>query len=263
MALFGYDQGIFSGAIVTDNFLEVHGLHGPTKTKTLSTAIAIYNVGCFIGAMMAFPLGQKLGRKGSVALGTVLMAVGTIIQLLSYSLMQMFTGRFVLGFVTESVIWFITYMDSVGNGINTTAIPIWQAETARPKWRRKLLLLEILMSIFGFMLGNWMGYFSSLCPDASFSWRFPIDCQSFFVFVLSITMQCVPESSRFLIQRGRETEAIEALARIQNMAVDDFYLTKQRNEKTTSVTTHLAGRTSSSGRTKKTTQRLSIGSFSV
>lgn len=118
MMLFGYDQGVFSlshyhpvssfhlhtdelsppgGVVVTPNFLEVHDLVGPTKTTVLSTVAAIYDIGCFFGAILAFTVGQRLGRKKSILLGTVIMAVGTILQASSYSLPQMFVGRIVLG----------------------------------------------------------------------------------------------------------------------------------------------------------------------
>ncbi|TIA60605.1 hypothetical protein D6C83_03220, partial [Aureobasidium pullulans] len=33
MTLFGYDQGVFSGVVVSDDFLELHNLVGPSKTK--------------------------------------------------------------------------------------------------------------------------------------------------------------------------------------------------------------------------------------
>lgn len=119
MMLFGYDQGVFSmspfpfhiytnppgyqwpissgGVVVTPDFLEVHDLVGPTKTKVLSTVAAIYDIGCFFGAILAFTVGERLGRKKSILLGSVIMAVGTILQASSYSLPQMFIGRIVLG----------------------------------------------------------------------------------------------------------------------------------------------------------------------
>jgi MFS family permease len=119
MMLFGYDQGVFSmspslcssipnildtnapsftgGVVVTPDFLEVHDLVGPTKTKVLSTVAAIYDIGCFFGAILAFTVGERLGRKKSILLGTVIMGVGTILQASSYSLPQMFIGRIVLG----------------------------------------------------------------------------------------------------------------------------------------------------------------------
>ena len=35
MTLFGYDQGVFGGVIVTPDFLDVHNLAGPSKTSLL------------------------------------------------------------------------------------------------------------------------------------------------------------------------------------------------------------------------------------
>ncbi|KAE8382283.1 hypothetical protein BDV26DRAFT_288570 [Aspergillus bertholletiae] len=61
MSLFGYDQGLFSGVMVTEDFLVVHDLVGRSKTKTLSTVTAIYDVGCFFGALVAFSIGERLG----------------------------------------------------------------------------------------------------------------------------------------------------------------------------------------------------------
>ncbi|CEL02521.1 Putative Hexose carrier protein [Aspergillus calidoustus] len=97
MTLFGYDQGVFSGVVVTPDFLEVHDLVGPTKTTILSTVTAIYDVGCFLGAMLAFTAGDRLGRKKTILLACAIMAIGTALKASSYSLAQMFVGRVVLG----------------------------------------------------------------------------------------------------------------------------------------------------------------------
>lgn len=83
--------------MISQNFLEVHNLVGPTKTEALSTVTAIYDIGCFIGAIVAFTIGESLGRKQSIMLGTFFMAIGTILQASSFSLGQMFVGRVVLG----------------------------------------------------------------------------------------------------------------------------------------------------------------------
>lgn len=88
---------MLGGVVVTSDFLEVHDLVGPTKTKTLSTVTAIYDIGCFLGAILAFTLGDRLGRKKSILLGATIMVVGTILQASSFSLAQMFVGRIILG----------------------------------------------------------------------------------------------------------------------------------------------------------------------
>jgi MFS family permease len=85
------------GVVITQNFLELHDLVGPTKTKTLSTVTAIYDVGCFFGAILAFTVGERLGRKKAIMVGTTIMAVGAILQATSYSLPQMFVGRIIVG----------------------------------------------------------------------------------------------------------------------------------------------------------------------
>jgi MFS family permease len=97
MLMFGYDQAVFSGVIVTEDFLVLHDLVGPSKTNMLSTVTAIYDIGCFIGAIGAFTLGERLGRKKTIIVGTLIMAVGTVLMASSFSLPQMFVGRIVLG----------------------------------------------------------------------------------------------------------------------------------------------------------------------
>lgn len=43
---------------------------------------------------------------------------------------------------------------SRGNGMNTIAIPIWQAETARPEHRGKLIVAQLVTNIFGIVITN-------------------------------------------------------------------------------------------------------------
>ncbi|KAF4303379.1 Sugar/inositol transporter [Botryosphaeria dothidea] len=214
MTLFGYDQGVFSGVVVTEDFLKVHDLVGPSKTEELSTVTAIYDVGCFFGAIIAFTVGERLGRKKAVLLGTTIMAVGALIQTTSYSLAQMFVGRIVLG---------------LGNGINTATAPIWQTETSQAKWRGKLVILEMMMNIAGFSLVNWINYGLSF-KGGSVAWRFPLAFQFFFIFILWATVPWLPESPRWLIAKDRKEEALVVLAALENKPEDDaFVLTQLHN----------------------------------
>ncbi|PYH89650.1 general substrate transporter [Aspergillus ellipticus CBS 707.79] len=214
MALFGYDQGVFSGVIVTQDFLEVHDLVGPTKTDTLSTVAAIYNVGCFIGAIVAFTLGERLGRKQSIVWGTGIILVGAVLQATSYSLPQIFVGRVVLG---------------VGNGINTSNAPIWQTEISSAHLRGKAIMIEMLVNISGFVLANWINYGLSFVGGAV-SWRFPIAFQLIFTLILFAIVPWLPESPRWLMAHGYQTEAVEVLSCLGAKSVDDTYISTQRNE---------------------------------
>ncbi|OKL56481.1 hypothetical protein UA08_08106 [Talaromyces atroroseus] len=236
MSLFGYDQGVFSkpisiyreneiqltifdtgGVVISQDYLEVHGLVG--KTTISSTVTAIYDVGCFFGAIIAFTIGEALGRKKSIMIGTTVMAVGTILQASSFSLPQMFVGRIVSG---------------LGNGINTATAPIWQTETSQLKWRGKLVTFEMMMNIAGYCLVNWINYGFSFV-GGPVAWRFPLAFQFVFLFVLWFTTPWLPESPRWLIAHGREEEAIEVLSCLEAKPKNDPFVVSQCREISFSV----------------------------
>ncbi|KAG9660886.1 general substrate transporter, partial [Aureobasidium melanogenum] len=214
MTLFGYDQGVFSGVVVSDNFLKLHDLVGPSRTKVLSTLAAIYDVGCFIGAIVAFTIGEKLGWKKTIILGTAIMSVGVILKTSSFSLAQMFVGRVILG---------------IGNGINTATAPIWQTETAPAKLRGKLVILEMMTNVGGFMVVNWINYGLSFVPG-SVQWRLPLALQFIFIFVLFATVPWLPESPHWLIAHDQDSEATQILADLEDKPIDHAYVIAQYQE---------------------------------
>lgn len=84
---------------------------------------------------------------------------------------------------------------SLGNGINTVSAPLLQAETANSRWRGRLVMLEMLMNIGGFMVVNWINYGLAFAGGA-ISWRLPIALQFVFILVLFGTVPWLPESPR-------------------------------------------------------------------
>ena len=75
---------------------------------------AIYDVGCFVGAIVAFLTADRFGRKGSILRGCWIMVVGTLLQTAASGSVILILGRIVTG---------------IGNGVNTVNVPIWQAES--------------------------------------------------------------------------------------------------------------------------------------
>lgn len=96
MALFGYDQGVFSGVVLSQDYLDVMDLNGEEKTNLKAIITSIYDIGCFLGALFSFCYGQRLGRKRSILWGTAIMTVGAILQMSAFSVPHMIVGR-VLG----------------------------------------------------------------------------------------------------------------------------------------------------------------------
>ncbi|KAI9710446.1 MAG: hypothetical protein M1812_007414 [Candelaria pacifica] len=230
MTLFGYDQGVFGtygssgirpelklmsspgGVIVTPDFLDTLGLNG--KTSLIGTVTALYDIGCFFGAIIAVAVGEKLGRRNSVLLGTSIMTVGAIIQIASYSVAQMIVGRIVAG---------------IGNGINTSTAPVWQAETSKAAWRGKLVVIEMILNIAGFSLSNWVTYGFSF-TSGPVGWRFPLAFQLIFMIILFSTVPWLPESPRWLIAHDRGEEGAQIIADLEATTIDDAWVITECKE---------------------------------
>lgn len=66
----------------------------PTATMN-GLVTAIYDIGCAIGAVVAFLFGEKIGRKKSILLANIIVVIGAAIQTASYNYWQMFAARIV------------------------------------------------------------------------------------------------------------------------------------------------------------------------
>lgn len=120
-----------SGIITEPMFLqEFPSMDAKNKSGAIQAlVVAIYEVGCLIGALGIVAFGDKIGRRRAVLMGATIMLIGAIIQTSSFgpSLAQLIVGRIVTG---------------VGNGMNTSSIPVYQSEMAPPKTRGFLVLFE-------------------------------------------------------------------------------------------------------------------------
>ena len=124
---------------MTQDFLDTLGIADDASLQ--GTITAIYDIGCFFGALAAFFFGDVFGRKWSILIGTTIMSIGALLQITAYSVPHMIVGRIVGG---------------IGNGINTSTAPPWQAETSKAAWRGKLIVIELILNIAGFSLSNWV-----------------------------------------------------------------------------------------------------------
>lgn len=212
MTLFGYDQGVFGGVIVTNDFLDTLGIRD--NTSLISTVTAIYDIGCLVGAIAAFVFGDFLGRKKTILIGTTIMSVGAILQFSAFSVPHMIVGRIVAG---------------IGNGMNTATAPPWQSETSQAAWRGKLIVIELIMNIAGFSLSNWVTFGFSYVPGGA-AWRVPLALQFIFIIILFLTVPWLPESPRWLVMKGRFDEAEVILADLENTETEDPYVQTQMSE---------------------------------
>jgi hypothetical protein len=92
--LFGYDQGVMSGVVISQYWLDEMGNPSTVMTGTIT---ALYDVGAVFGAIVAALTVERLGRKRSLIVGSILIIIGAILMGASVERIQMIVGRIVTG----------------------------------------------------------------------------------------------------------------------------------------------------------------------
>jgi sugar porter (SP) family MFS transporter len=141
--------------------------------------------------------------------GASVMIVGVIIQVTAFPghvpLAQFIVGRTITG---------------VGNGMNTSTIPVYQAECSKTSNRGLLICIEGGVIAIGTMIAYWIDFGAHYGPP-DLLWRFPIAFQIFFGIIIIVGMTYLPESPRYLITRGKVEEGEHVLAALGAMEVHD------------------------------------------
>lgn len=231
--LFGYDQGVMSGIISAPSF--VHDFPQVENDSTYEGfVVSIYAVGCFLGALFILNFGDRLGRRYSIFLGAIIMIIGVIIQITAVPPSAGATAQFIIG----------RCITGIGNGINTSTVPTYQAECSASHNRGKLICIEGGNVAIGTLIAYWIDYGCTYGPDP-FVWRFPIAFQCVFAVIVLVMMMKLPESPRWLLTKGRRDEAATVLAGLDGKPRDDPEVVTQivTIEKAISAAGHVGGKT--------------------
>jgi MFS family permease len=100
--LFGYDTGVISGVLTMSDFLLAFGgtaslARGSLTSSISGSIVGIMLVGCFFGALIAGPSGDRLSRKYSIVLFSLVFIVSAILQTGSINLFMLLLSRLVAG----------------------------------------------------------------------------------------------------------------------------------------------------------------------
>ncbi|KAL2855724.1 general substrate transporter [Aspergillus pseudodeflectus] len=229
--LFGYDQGVTGGFLDLPSFTKYFPDINPARCPELypdddalaqacdsdlslnqGIAVASYNLGCFLGAILTIFIGNPLGRRRTIFCGCITMTCGAILQCTSYHLPQWIIGRIVTG---------------IGNGMNTSTVPTWQSESSKAHDRGKLVMIEGMLITAGITLSYWINYGFSFLPNHEVAWRFPIAFQIVFAVIIFTSILNLPESPRWLVMQGRDDEALEILELLNEKPRDDPYIVNE------------------------------------
>jgi sugar porter (SP) family MFS transporter len=213
--LFGYDTGTIGGVIAMQDWLNVFGTFDPTHqlgkdtnfmylpTSDKSLVVSILSAGTFFGALLAFPMGDMVGRKWGIVCSCVVFALGVGLQL------DTRWATFVVGRVIAGL----------GVGLVSCLVPMYQSECSPKNIRGLIVGLYQLAITIGALLAA-IVLNATKDKQSHAAWRTPIAVQFVWAFVLGGGMMLLPESPRYLLHKGREDKARHALGRLTNRPAD-------------------------------------------
>jgi MFS transporter, SP family, xylose:H+ symportor len=195
--LFGYDTAVISGAI--GNLTEYFHLTPIETGWAISSAL----VGCLIGAFFSDYLSNRFGRKATMMITAILFILNSIGTALPNSFTMFVLFRIVGG---------------IGVGIASMVVPMYIAEIAPPKRRGALVGNYQLAIVIGIVVVYFVNYFIALQGDANWNlnigWRWMFGSEIIPSILFLIFIFLIPESPRWLFQKGKSTVAIGVLEKL-------------------------------------------------
>ncbi|CAG7921947.1 unnamed protein product [Penicillium olsonii] len=165
------------------------------RGSLLGIMSAILPLGCVLTTPFISIVGDRWGRRTGIFVGTVIMAVGGIIQGTSVHIAMFMISRFIIG---------------IGIVFANTFAPMLIGELAHPEERQVVTSLYQTSWYIGAIIAAWTTFGTFSIPN-NWSWRIPSLLQAALAFCQIIGVYCLPESPRWLIAKGRTKEATNVL----------------------------------------------------
>jgi SP family galactose:H+ symporter-like MFS transporter len=187
--LFGYDQGVISGALpgIKATFsLSLFMLQVVTSWVTL---------GALIGSLGGGVIGDRIGRKRTLLLAGALFTLGAAMQSLAPGAIVLVSGRLTIG---------------VGVGVAAVAAPLYAAELA-PAGLRGRFISSYQLAI---TVGIFLAYLINAQLSASGDWRTMLGAAAIPGLAMFIIALVAPESPRWLMMKNRRADARVAAQKV-------------------------------------------------
>ncbi len=187
--LFGYDQGVISGA-----------LNGIKQQFSLSAILvevvtSWVTLGALGGSLLGGYLADHYGRRRAVLMAGILFVLGALLQALAPGVAILVLGRVVVGF---------------GVGVAAVAAPLYGSELAPAAHRGRFVSAYQLAITIGIFLAYLVN--AGLAADDSWRWMLGVSAVPGILLVLVGALGV--ESPRWLVKAGRRDEARAVLGRV-------------------------------------------------
>lgn len=186
----------------------------PLLQNQVELMVGILSVISAFGALIAGQMSDQVGRRGTVLAANIVFLAGGALMAFANGYALLFVGRVVTG---------------LGVGMAMAVGPVYSAELSPAHMRGALVSFsEISMN-----LGVLLGYVFSLAfydLPLNLGWRLMLGLGGLLPICMMIALIWMPESPRYLVQKGRLAEAKVILGKAYMSAEVDDTLDLLQNE---------------------------------
>ncbi len=189
--LFGFDTAVISGAVpFIKNYFNLNNI-------MLGWAVSSLLVGCIFGVIASSKPSDVFGRKKTLLFAALLFLISAIGSALSEHLNIFITFRFLGG---------------VAVGTASVLAPMYISEISPPEKRGGLVSLNQLAIVIGILIAFFSNYLLSSTGENN--WRWMLAVMGLPALLFFVTLLFIPESPRWLIQKGKRKEAYNIMEKI-------------------------------------------------
>lgn len=204
--LFGYDTGVINGSQYY--FSQYFDLDAAMKGWVVGSAL----LGCFVGAIIAGPISNAVGRKYSLIFSSILFSISA-------------WGSGLPDFLPQSVSLLVVFriIGGLGIGLASMNAPTYIAEIAPAKIRGTLVSYYQLAIVIGFFVVFLATYFigssATEAENIDHGWRYMLWSELVPSCLFLILLFFVPKSPRWLALKGFKEQAHGILVKIHGKSV--------------------------------------------
>jgi len=202
--LMGFDASVISGVV---SFI------GPEFELTniqVGWAVASLTLTSTLAMMLAGPISDRFGRRPVLKVAAVLFAVSAIASAIAPDYLTLVIARMLGGF---------------GVGAALIIAPMYIAEIAPAAIRGRMVSFNQLNIVIGISVAYFSNFLILSLGQSDFawaqslrlgdwSWRWMLGVEAIPAIIYFFALFAVPESPRWLIMRGKATEALQILSRV-------------------------------------------------
>ncbi|KAI1206359.1 general substrate transporter [Annulohypoxylon truncatum] len=201
--LYGFAVNSMSGTLAQTSFIQL--FLTPANTPAITDGLlGCFMGGAFLGAIIQAPTSNRWGRRSANLVAAFITIVSGVLQSASYHIEMLLVGRVICG---------------IGGGMMIANSPVYMSEVAPPHTR------GLLVGFHGVGIGTAYAVCSLFGLIFSFvqnpvQWRLVYIVQTALAVGFACSILYLPESPRWLMENGKEEQAIAELRKLHRTKSD-------------------------------------------